>query len=439
MRMLVKEQLSKHRYKTPEGYLVCVDAILARTGKQRYTRDDIYGNGDMTEIDVDRKPEEVFDPKAIASFENKPVTIEHPDVNVGPDNFKELAVGFVRDVHKGDYKGQPVLLGTIVVTDSEAIKNIEEGTESFLSCGYDCDVTEGDNPEQKNIRGNHVALCEIPRAGITKIQDSLKGAKKMKKKKNDVFLTDKSFSDIVVQLQSDKDKEILETLSDKIKTVKKNCKCKKTLANIKEMEDIIKSEMKGLSEEQKTISDEGFNELYSLAKDCDDLYEKAMKKEEKKPAKKTKTKEEAVEDGADKFIVSFKNSDEIMKSVQTILKKTKAMHTEIASDGVYVYTIDDKGDNFSEFKKGLKKYPSVMVRRITDAFDGYLTAVIENIDKLSARDISDIRAKAEEFKLKFKKTDDKIIVTEKDSHSTHLDEFVAWVNENFYSDITYVA
>ena len=62
MKILVAEKLSEHRYKTPEGYLICVDSILARTGKQTYKRSEIFGDDDERLVEVDRKAEEVFSP-----------------------------------------------------------------------------------------------------------------------------------------------------------------------------------------------------------------------------------------------------------------------------------------------------------------------------------------------------------------------------------------
>lgn len=179
MRILCNVKLSPHRYKTPEGYLYCKDAIIARTGPQTYLKSEIIEGSDSDEyIDVDRKPEEVFSEKTMASFEKKPLTIDHPSVSVGPENYKDLAVGHIENVHKGEFEGQPVMLADIIVNDAEAIALIESGEMVELSCGYDCDITSGDNPEQINIRGNHVALCEQGRAGIARIQDSKKwGAK----------------------------------------------------------------------------------------------------------------------------------------------------------------------------------------------------------------------------------------------------------------------
>ena len=175
MKILVAEKLSEHRYKTPEGYLICVDSILARTGKQTYKRSEIFGDSENDGlIEVDRKAEEVFSPETMASFENKPICVEHPNVDVNSGNISEFAVGFVRDIHKGEYEGEPVMLGTLVITDAKTVEEIEEGKHTDLSCGYDCDIDDSENPQQRNIRGNHVALCEQGRAGIARIMDSVK-------------------------------------------------------------------------------------------------------------------------------------------------------------------------------------------------------------------------------------------------------------------------
>jgi hypothetical protein len=97
----------------------------------------------------------------ITSFENVPLTCEHPYENVTPENYKEYSVGYVRDVHRGTYNGKDVLIGTLVVTDPKCIQDIQNGYRTELSCGYDCDITDGDNPQQINIRGNHYILTII--------------------------------------------------------------------------------------------------------------------------------------------------------------------------------------------------------------------------------------------------------------------------------------
>lgn len=180
MRFLVAEKLGPHKFKTPEGYLICTDAILSRTGKQEYKRCELFG--DTCEdpdkiVNVERTDDEVFSDKAMASFENKAVCIEHPDHDVNAENHNEFAVGFVRDIHKGEDNGKPVMMGTLVITDKDAVEAVESGEYKELSCGYDCDIDDDDNPQQRNIRGNHVALCKHGRAGIARIVDSVDDAR----------------------------------------------------------------------------------------------------------------------------------------------------------------------------------------------------------------------------------------------------------------------
>ena len=173
MKQLITAKLSPNKMITSNGYLICNNAVLARTGKQEYLKSEIFPDSNDDEIiEVDRKPEQVFADATIHSFENVPLTCEHPYENVTPENYKEYSVGYVRDVHRGTYNGKDVLIGTLVVTDPQCIQDIQNGYRTELSCGYDCDITDGDNPQQINIRGNHVALCEQGRAGIAKIIDS---------------------------------------------------------------------------------------------------------------------------------------------------------------------------------------------------------------------------------------------------------------------------
>lgn len=175
MKVLVKEKLSPHKSKTPEGYLICRDAILARTGAQEYYASELYPNwGDEDrKISVMRKPEQVFSEQTLASFENKPITVEHPSEDVNSGNIKDYSVGFVRDIRRAKVNGEDVMIGNLVITDAEIVEDIENGIRTELSCGYNCDITDGDDPEQINIRGNHIALCEKGRAGCAKIVDSV--------------------------------------------------------------------------------------------------------------------------------------------------------------------------------------------------------------------------------------------------------------------------
>lgn len=174
MKCLVSNKLSQRKFIDNSGYLICADAILARTGSMDYIGSELnireHAN-DM--IKVEHRKEDLLDSATIASFENKPLTIEHPAEDVTPENRNELGYGYIRDVHVGKVDGYDCLLGTVVVTDQHAIDMIQNGEMTELSCGYDCDIMQDDKGYyQTKIRGNHVALCESGRAGIAKIRDS---------------------------------------------------------------------------------------------------------------------------------------------------------------------------------------------------------------------------------------------------------------------------
>ena len=63
----------------PEGYLLCLNVPVARTGVQEYLPEELglaEENGRM--IPVFRPESEVFSPETVAYFEGMPVTNDHP-------------------------------------------------------------------------------------------------------------------------------------------------------------------------------------------------------------------------------------------------------------------------------------------------------------------------------------------------------------------------
>ncbi len=168
------------RQMTAEGYMVA-PGNLARTGVQDYLAYELGLDADgmdpMKVIRLHRPPEEVFDMASMASFESKPVTIEHPPVAVTADNWTELAKGEVRDVTRsGD-----LMTGTLLIKAKDAIEALQSG-KAQLSNGYtfELDMTPGTTADgraydgvQRNIRGNHVALVDAARCGSAcRIADS---------------------------------------------------------------------------------------------------------------------------------------------------------------------------------------------------------------------------------------------------------------------------
>lgn len=74
MRYHTTGSLSEHIKTTPEGYLLCLDVAVARTGVQEYLPDEVpFPTEGRDEALVYRLEADVFAPETMASFEGKPV------------------------------------------------------------------------------------------------------------------------------------------------------------------------------------------------------------------------------------------------------------------------------------------------------------------------------------------------------------------------------
>lgn len=156
-------EISEHMTDTPEGYLVCRDVPIARTGDMVYRAAELELEGDPDRLVTVRRDEaDVFSPAAIASFEGKDVTAGHPAVMVGPENHAAYTKGHVQNVRReGDY-----LLADLLVKDAALISDIKNNIVREVSCGYHCQyVPDGSGYRQEQIRGNHVAIVPRGRAG----------------------------------------------------------------------------------------------------------------------------------------------------------------------------------------------------------------------------------------------------------------------------------
>lgn len=169
------------REMTADGYMVAKNSTLARTGVQQYRAYelglDTEGMDPMRVIRLHRPAEEVFDGQSMASFESKPITIDHPSDPVTADNWADLAKGEARDVARfGE-----MMTATLIVKSKDAIDEIQSG-KNQLSNGYtfDLDMTPGTSAQgqaydgvQRNIRGNHIAIVDAARCGSAcRIADS---------------------------------------------------------------------------------------------------------------------------------------------------------------------------------------------------------------------------------------------------------------------------
>ena len=165
--------ISPNQLETGEGFLICRNVPIARTGTQQYLGSEI-GMNTSEVVDVMRTEEEVFSPAAIASFEGKPVTNDHPPVVVDPNTAALYEKGHIQNVRRGSGEFKNFLVGDLHIHDAELIKAIKNGKRQ-ISCGYECEYIEKDGQiYQTNIRGNHVAVVDEGRAGVkASIMDSI--------------------------------------------------------------------------------------------------------------------------------------------------------------------------------------------------------------------------------------------------------------------------
>ena len=154
---------------TSDGYLVA-EINCARAGIQQYHSSEIGGGNGL--INVYRDESEVFALDSLASFVGKPVTDNHPPVEVKADNWKQFAVGSIGEgvLRDGEHIKVPVTL-----MDADTIKAVQNGKRE-ISMGYTAELewVDGVTPDgtayqakQKNIRINHLAIVDKGRAGST--------------------------------------------------------------------------------------------------------------------------------------------------------------------------------------------------------------------------------------------------------------------------------
>lgn len=189
MRAFYGSRFSPNMTKTPEGFLICHNVPIARTGWYTYLPRELGIESDKQTIEVYRSPDEVFNRAAIASFEGKPVTDDHPPDLLTPDNINIYLRGTVQNVRQSKEEDD-LLVADLVIYDSCLIKEVEGGKRE-VSCGYEfeCKENEDGTYRQINICGNHVAVVDAGRAGNrVSIKDSknkeLEGEKKVSKKIN---------------------------------------------------------------------------------------------------------------------------------------------------------------------------------------------------------------------------------------------------------------
>lgn len=171
--MLFQDRLTLDQSRrTNDGYLA-VSAKFARPGVQVYAGrevdpDNAHGLRDQM-VNVLRPADEVFSRATMDSFRFKPITDDHPSVEVNASNWKDLGSGLATDIMRdGDWSRMHALMMDGALADKV------EGGKRQLSAGYSANIEFGDfiapdgtkcQAKQTNIRGNHIAVVDSARAG----------------------------------------------------------------------------------------------------------------------------------------------------------------------------------------------------------------------------------------------------------------------------------
>lgn len=343
MRFYVTEQFSPNIATTPEGFLVCRNVPITRTGTLLYRSNEVPVEADSSGmVNIDRMPEDVFREATIASFEGKPITIDHPDEMVNPENWKALTVGTVQGVHQGEGDQSDLLLADFLVTDSRAINLVRAGLRE-VSCGYDADYEQvmPGKGYQRNIIGNHVALVSKGRAGARcSIQDSkpCTGCNQCKcithdkaKENQPMAWKDKfmgSFKKILDEMKEEDLKELEEKKDD-----------------TKDAEGGLEERMKAVEETLDCIKDELEKSDEKLHASMDKWWKKTKDAEAEEEEAKKKAEEEEEKESKDK---KTKDSASVTEALS---------RAEILMPGVNVPTKDglEQADGLTAFKKKVLK------------------------------------------------------------------------------------
>ena len=153
------------RERTPNGMLRA-KAVLTRAGEFSYDAADIGVGKRGERITVERTEDTLADPKTLASLRGAPITIDHPESFVSPENFRSLAVGHV--------VGEPQvedgrLVADVLIADKDAIEALETGKRE-ISLGYNQGfMLQSQSNDRYSTQGgmeiNHVALVTKGRSG----------------------------------------------------------------------------------------------------------------------------------------------------------------------------------------------------------------------------------------------------------------------------------
>lgn len=284
----------------PEGYLICFNVPIARTGYQEYTAQEVGMVGQYGEVvRMYRPEEEVFQPEALASFEGKPVTDDHPQEDVHSSNWSRYAKGVCTKVRRGSGEDSDKVLADLLIYDEQLQSEIQQGKRE-VSCGYDYikDTTEDGQIILRQIRGNHVAIVQTARAGheiaIRDQKTVEKETKKMTNKHSKQTLRGKMLKAFAMDAEPEELADAMEIMGEQEEVVKETPPAKdegaeadpvlaQILAKLESMEArIAATEAKGVADEdplsglEKELSDGAGEEEESVTLPAEKMEESGM-------------------------------------------------------------------------------------------------------------------------------------------------------------------
>lgn len=162
--------ISETRTVTPEGFLSLSGCRVARIGGREYLPEEVKQVKPVDgRVTVMRSKESLFSPQTLASFEGKPVSLEHPP---GVEMFdaytwKKYIVGVMLHVREGQGEDAGCLVADLLLYDQDAINAVMKGEMTELSLGYNSEITDIGNGVgvESPLVGNHVALVPKGRCG----------------------------------------------------------------------------------------------------------------------------------------------------------------------------------------------------------------------------------------------------------------------------------
>lgn len=209
--------ISPNQIETVEGFLICRNVPIARTGEMEYLESELIADGSSSKmVPVCRSPDDVFSEAALSSFEGKPITDEHPPELLTPDTYSRYARGHAQNIRKGEGEWEGHVIADLHIQDEELIRAVQGGKRE-ISCGYECSYTENEDGtySQHEIRGNHIAVVARGRAGKhVAILDSRKKPEAAKQpERNGTMKKNSLFFKLFAQAAKDASPEELETMA----------------------------------------------------------------------------------------------------------------------------------------------------------------------------------------------------------------------------------